>query len=134
MYLGLLKQEEKKLFLELVYELASADGNYSDTEKAIIETYCAEMQIEFYESSIRNPINEVLEKIAEISDEKTKKIIIFEAIGFAMIDGVYAEAEKIMILNMGKLFGVENNFIKQCETLLNEYIQLQEKVNHLILG
>ena len=133
MYLSLLKPEEKSLFLGLAYELASADGSYSNEEKLIIESYCNEMQIEFNKELMVNSIDEILKKIVEISDDRTKKIIIFEVIGLAMVDGTYAESEKSMILNMEKLFGIGNSFVKRCENVLYEYIQLQEKINKLIL-
>lgn len=43
MYLAVLSKEAKELFLGLAFDLASADGNYSDEEKVIINGYCQEM-------------------------------------------------------------------------------------------
>lgn len=40
MYLNLLKENEKELFICLAYDLASADGNYSD-EEGVISNYIA---------------------------------------------------------------------------------------------
>ena len=39
MYLALLNEEKKKLFLDLSYCIASADGVYSDDEKLMISSY-----------------------------------------------------------------------------------------------
>ena len=134
MYLTLLNQEEKMLFLELAYKIACADGVYSEEEKLIMDSYCKEMQIKLKEEFIKMSMDEILEKISTVSDDRNKKIFIFEAIGLAMIDGTYAEEEENMILHMANLFGVENVFVKHCENILNEYIKLQEKMNNLILA
>ena len=76
MYLTLLNQEEKMLFLELAYEIACADGIYSKEEKLIMDSYCKEMQIELKKEFIKMSMDEILEKIAEVSDDRSKKIII----------------------------------------------------------
>jgi len=40
MYLNLLEEKSKKIFLKLVCQLEAADGNYSSEEKMMIAEYC----------------------------------------------------------------------------------------------
>ena len=47
MYLNLLKDQEKKMFLDLCKTIGNSDGDYSDSEKTIIKAYCQEMNIPY---------------------------------------------------------------------------------------
>lgn len=134
MYLALLNESEKVEFLELAYNLATIDGNYSEAEKNMIAGYCQELQIEFDEKVMVNPMDELIKKIAQNSNEKTKKIIIFELIGLAMADENYDNDERKIIANMENEFDVHGNFANACENILNEYITFQNRINSLVIG
>lgn len=132
MYLALLDEKEKGLFLGLAYALASADGDYSDEEKAVINGYCQEMQTQFELEMIKST-DYIVSEIKAKSNEKVKKIFIFELIGLAMADGDYSDNERALIRKMEKEFNTEKEFAKRCEDVLNEYITFQERINRLIL-
>lgn len=134
MYLAILSEEEKELFLGLAYNLAAIDGEYSDEERTMIAGYCQEMQIEFDEERAVKSVDELLGRIKAISDDRTKKIIVFEAIGLAMADGKYYENERKLVDKMEKEFGIEAGFSEKCESIINEYLVFQKKTNQLILG
>lgn len=133
MYLALLKNEEKELFLGLAYNLATLDRDYSDIEKATIAGYCQEMQIIFERKMVKS-LEEILIRINKISDEITKKIVVFEAVGLAMVDNNYEDSERNVIARMENIFELEIGFSVKCESILNEYISLQGRLNQLILG
>ena len=42
MYLTLLNEKEKEIFLGVAFQLAAVDGYYSDEEKEMINGYCQE--------------------------------------------------------------------------------------------
>lgn len=46
MLLNLLEKDEKVAFLEIAHHLAWSNNAFSDTQKAVIATYCLEMQID----------------------------------------------------------------------------------------
>ena len=94
MYLNLLKDNEKELFLEMAYYLAAADGNYSDSEKLMMKEYCKEMQVEILHGTIKRTVEEILDEINNKSDEKAKRIFIFELVGLTLVDGCYNEYRK----------------------------------------
>lgn len=134
MYLGLLKEEHKGLFLGLAFNLALADGNYSDEEQAIIASYCEEMKIVFDKEKMVRPINEIISKINLACDMQEKKIIVFEAMGLAMCDYNYDEREREFIQLMADTFELGSEFLKKCECILNEYMSFQGEINKLIVG
>ena len=137
MYLGLLNDKEKELFLGLAYHLAFADGDYSDAEKSTIAGYCQEMMLEFDKDTIDTivkPVEHIIDEITKSSNHKVKKIIIFEAIGLAMTDGDYSSSEKELIRKMGESLGVEKEYADNCKKALDEYISFQNKLNDLVIG
>ena len=134
MYLVRLNKEQKNLFLELAHCLASIDGNFSDTERVMIMAYCNEMQIEFNPGIKVRAINEIIDLLAKECGELERKIIIFEAIGLAMIDSNYDELERKLITSIIDAFEFEYDFGKECEALLSDYIELQNRINGLVLG
>ena len=95
MYLGLLKESQKEMFLELAINLAKSDGDYSEEENAIITSYCQEMQISFEREKKNRSIDELVSEFALLCTAQEKKIIAFEIIGLAMCDNVYHEKENI---------------------------------------
>lgn len=133
MYLALLKTEEKELFLELAYNLACSDADYSKEEQVMMDSYCHEMQIGFDIKNMVRTTEEIIDKINENSDEKVKKIFAFELIGLAMVDGNYDDSERELIKKLGDKFGIKDGLSKEFEEILKEYFAFQNKINRLIL-
>jgi tellurite resistance protein len=134
MYLALLDKEEKELFLGLAFDLAAADGNYSDEEKAMMDAYCQEMQITFDKEAMVQTEDDIIASFKNKSDNKAKKILIFELIGLALADGNYDASEKALVSKLEKEFEMEDGFADKCENILMEYLAFQGKINQLILG
>lgn len=133
MYLLLLKQEQKISFLELAYRLAMADGCYSDSEKAVMDCYCAEMGVGFDPQTMVRSADEIIEEMSTYG-EREKKIIVFEAIGLAMADADYDQMERNMVKGMAEKFRLDPNFSQQCEEVLNEYLTVQNRINAIVVN
>lgn len=133
MYLAQLTESQKHLFLGLAYHIASADGDYSDDEKLMMESYCAEMNIAFDPNNLSTQPDEIIAKIKAECGERARKIMIFELIGLAMVDHNYDDAERVIINTAMDKLGIDKSFGVQCEKLLNEYIEFQNKINALVL-
>lgn len=133
MYLSVLSNEEKALFLGLAYDLAVSDGNYSAEEQAAIAGYSQEMQLPFDENSMKKPIDAIIDKLSEISDMRTKKIVVFESIGLVMADHNFDERERAIVAKMETEFRIPQSFGKKCEDILNEYFAFQDRINKLVL-
>lgn len=134
MYLSLLKEEQKRVFLELAYEIAFLDNDLSEEERIMIESYCNEMQMEVPPFIRARSMTEFIETIKEGWGEREKKIILFEIIGLAMIDSNYDEEERKSIISMTEIFGLTDEFRDECEILLKEYFEMQSRMNTLVLG
>lgn len=132
MFLSMLNNEEKKLFAELAVTLSSIDGDYSDIERIMVESYCKEMDIKYICSEMPN-FEQIILRINCIANEKEKKIILFESIGLVLVDGIYDETEKHAISRMEKEFGISHHFTEECISMISEYLKFQEKLNKLIL-
>lgn len=131
MYLSELTEKEKKMFLGLAYAVSCADSDVSNKEKDTIEQYCEEMNIEkpsFFENTA-----DIIEKISATSNLQSKKIIVFELVGLAIIDSNYNKVEKDLIEKIATNFGLENDFVKNCYDIINEYLIFQDKVNNFVL-
>lgn len=133
MYLAMLNETQKKLFLEFAHTLASIDGNISEQEHQMLKEYCAEMRIEYQADITVKSMDEIIDLIEKEFSDLEKRIMVFEAIGLAMVDSNYDESERKMIADLAKIFGIRNGFDKDCENILKEYIGIQCRMNEIVL-
>ena len=134
MYLKLLNEEQKELFLDLALIIAQADGVYAESEVNTIQEYCYEMNIPLDRTTPKFTLNQLVEVMANSTNETEKRIIVFEALGLAMVDEIFDEAEAKIIELVSLYFCMENDYIFQCKEIINEYIRLQNKINTTVLG
>lgn len=134
MYLTLLNTEQKKLFLNLAYNLVISDGNFSEKEKQIIKAYSIEMEMELKIEDIDKDIDRIIKNINLISGSREKKIIVFEMIGLAMADYNYADEELSIIKKTVSAFNLDYNFADYCKNKVSEYLNLQNDLNFHILS
>ena len=134
MYLNLLNDEQKKCFLDYAYQLANADGHYSEIEQEMMLAYCEEMHISFADRVEDHDVATLVETLKRICTEQEKKIILFEALGLALVDNKYNEEENKMISYMQHEFGLNDDFVEICKVYVEEYIQLQSKINEAVLA
>ncbi len=107
MFLQNLGKDKSELFLDIAICLSNADSNFFEKEKETIEGLCDEMKIPFRETP-RTDFKTALNNIAKKSSPKEKKMILLESIGLAIVDGIYDEREKELILQMVASFGLKD--------------------------
>lgn len=134
MFLSLLSKDQKKLFVSAAYNIAGSDGDFSESERMVIQSYSAEMGIEIELEDVDTDMNRVISEINNLCGIREKKIIIFEMIGLAKADYNYDEGERKIIRNALKIFGLDADFGDYCEKKLTEYLSLQEELNSKILS
>ncbi len=110
-----------------------ANGEYVEQEKAIIETYCREMDTEFDPKDATNDVDAVISVLSSISTDEEKRIIVFEVMGLILADYTYDDAEKGFMGKLSAAFGVDKAYIDKCEMLIDEYLKLQSDINALVL-
>lgn len=133
MYLAVLNETQKKLFLGLAYHIAQADGVYHDAEKSMMAAYCLEAQIELDETITAKTAEAIIDELSDVCGEREKKIIIFEAIGLAMADNIRDIAEEKLIRTAITKLGVTEAYSAGCVKLLKNYMQLQGQINQLVI-
>lgn len=134
MYLSMLSGKQKENFLELAYQMAFIDNDFSEKERIMIESYCHEMWIAVPEVIRAGSINEIIESMKSECTILEKKIIIFEILGLALVDGNYDETERKVIEEITKIFEIEETFLTESEDLLKKYIDVQNGMNALVLN
>ena len=95
MFLNELKQDEAIAFLELVNQVANVDEVFAKEEKELIEDYKEELKLPDYE--VQNMSYEDIMKVLSKATVRTKRIVYFEVLGLALIDGDY-EAREVELL------------------------------------
>ena len=133
MYLNLLTGDQKELFLDLALITANADGKADSEELSVISEYCREMNIDSDRTEPSMPLNILLDRITLISNMTERKIIIFELIGLALADSNYCDNEKKIITLASIYFQLDDSFTEECETLINDYLNIQSRLNNLVL-
>ncbi|WWU63769.1 hypothetical protein QJR26_12125 [Clostridium baratii] len=91
MFLKEFNKEEAKAFINLVNQFANIDDNFVKEEEKLIKEYKNELNLEEdYELILA--YDEVI-SILRRSSERIKKIVYFELVGLALIDGDYEDIE-----------------------------------------
>lgn len=152
MFLKMLNDKCQDDFLKLAIQLCMEDGNFGDKEQEMMYLYgdeigkTGEELTLYYEelkklendgeksSQRKSRIRSLVENIKDNSEERGRKIILFELLGLAYADADFAEEEKEFIQNIKEVFGIEDAFVEKTSRLLESYMELQEKITKHVLG
>ncbi len=127
MFLNQLDRDEQEMFLSLSVHLAEANGEFASEERKMIEEYCKEMGIVFFDSNHIKPMDEV---VATFKDKDTviKRIVLMEALGLAYADGEYDDQEMSFVSDFATKIGLDEvEQIKQ-EELLKKYLDVMKEM------
>ena len=68
MFLHLIAEKNKQLFLSLTKSLCHADGHFTDDERAMVEQYCKELEIASDSADAVSDPKELMQQLAASSD------------------------------------------------------------------
>lgn len=91
MFLKEFNKDESKAFINLVNQFATVDNKFVKEEEKLIKEYKSELNLE-EEGDLVLDYDEVI-SILRRSSERIKKIVYFELVGLALIDGNYEDIE-----------------------------------------
>ena len=104
MLLKKLNQEEIKSFIKIVAEFIAVDSNLSVEENTVIERYLNEFSL------VKKTIDEISKedaiKTLMNADNRSKRIVYFELLGIALIDGEYETSEVDYLEHLANEFGI----------------------------
>lgn len=132
MFLHLMRDENKKLFLALTKALCHSDGHFSDDEKEMLAVYCKEMGISDDGAETVSAYADLMDQLAAESDAREKKIIVFELLGLAHVDKDFSEDERRFVDELRDAFGMEADDITRAEQLIRDYLDLQGRLNRFV--
>ena len=132
MFLNKLTDQEKEAFISLSIHAANADTVFVEEEKALIQDYCKEMGIVFFDSSSIMPLEE-LKKIYADSSINNKKIVLFELLGLVYVDGKYDNEEKNFINEFAEAIGLSAEEVAVQTKLIEKYIAILGEIMQALL-
>lgn len=127
MFLNQLSKEEKEKFISLSVYAAKANGEVAMEEMAMLEEYCKEMGIVFFNADSISTMDEIIE-VYKNSDIVTKRIVILEMLGLLYADGNYDEKESQFATEFAINIGLNEKELAKQETLLKKYLEIMEEM------
>jgi len=132
MFLNQLTMLEKESFISLSIHAAKANGIFADEEYAMLEEYCKEMGIAFFDANNVKSLEQVFD-VYKDSDEKNKKIVLFEILGLLFSDGAYDDLEKKFAIDFAEKVGLSKEIVEMQTELLIRYLDLVKEIGKVIL-
>ena len=132
MFLEVLNNKEKELFLSLAYNLSAVDKDFSPAERTIVSSYCHEMYITLDMDKIDFSVEKVLDEMNELCSVQNKRIIIFECMRLAIADSDYDEDERKIVRTAIEKFGLDMEYHDKCEAVRNDFTALCDKIGEIV--
>ena len=122
MYLDVLTEDERKLFLELAWHAVECDGEVADEEKQVMESYQNECQMPGF---VRSGITaEAALKELAVSERSHKKIVLLELMGIWGADGEWREEELAMMDKTASALGIPDSRVNRLRRWAREFRQM----------
>lgn len=97
----------------------------------MIQEYCKEMGIPFFNAENAIPVDEVVAVFAE-SELQIKKIVLLETLGLLYSDGEFDDTEKGFINEYAKKIGLTDEDVDKQMEAIKEYLAVLKKVAEAI--
>lgn len=104
MFLNRLQESEKIAFLELAHYVAMSDGKISDTEDAVINQYCMEMQIDNIVFDAEK--FDIYDTLGKIKNPKSQKVVTLEIMALIYADNFLHENERKVLTKILEEFNL----------------------------
>lgn len=127
MYLSKLSNEKRHLFLDLELYMSKTDGDFSNSEKQIIDTHCMEMHIDNNGYECELPLDQVFQELQEKCTAEEKHIIFIELLAVVMADKVYHDSEKIIIERLAEILDIKEAEVEYAFNAVNKMREAYEE-------
>ena len=126
MYLSMLSDTNKRLFLNLEIYLSKVDSDFSENERIIIDAHCMEMHIDNnnYEADMSQ--SEIFEGLKALTKQESK-IVFLELVGTIMADNVYHVEEKALVNKLAEALKLEENDISLVFSIITDMKNIYER-------
>ncbi len=127
MFLNKLDFVEKEAFISLAVLAAKANGEFAEEEYLMIEEYCKEVGIAFFDAENVKTIDEVI-RVFAASEERHKKIAVLEIIGLMYADGGYDDKEREFVKEFTAGISVSDEAVVKMESALVKYMDMSKEL------
>lgn len=126
MYLSMLSDTNKRLFLNLEIYLSKVDSDFSENERIIIDAHCMEMHIDNnnYEADMSQ--SEIFEGLKALTKQESK-IVFLELVGTIMADNVYHVEERALVKKLAEALKLEENDISLVFSIITDMKHVYER-------
>ena len=133
MYLNLLNEEAKEVFLDLCINLAESDDDFCQKEKNLIDQFCQEMNIK-HRYMAKLSLDKSLNRLNELCDERGKRAVTAEIIGLVIADEVISDSESKILQKIKEKFSISHIEMEKLIGLVNELYELYKRFNLFLNG
>ena len=130
-----LSKEESKAFMRIVLEFVSIDNKVNREEKNIVAKYLSKLNLSREEAN--DLTVEEAKEILNSSEDKIKKMIYFDLLGVALIDGDYETSEIDFLDEIANQFNISRAnkiaFANYYHELDNMKDKSEEEINEKLL-
>lgn len=131
MFLQTMNTEEKERFLEFVYKVANIEGEFTEEEQEIINSYKNELGLsEIPETS---NIEGLIGYFSTKADEM-KKIVLFEIIGLINADDKIAKEEEDILSKVVASFDLDNEVVERIKSAAKKLQDVYDEVYEVLFG
>ena len=127
-----LSDSNKKYYLNLSLYLAKSDGMFSDVEKKLIDTQCAEMGIDNKGYKEELDFEELCQKIRTSTTNNEKKIIFIELISLAFVDEEFADEEKEFVEQVKKMLEIPDEVANQAIDIISNIVKYTKTLEEFV--
>lgn len=128
MLLSLLKEENKKIFLELCIYASNANGVFEASERDMILEYCNEMKIVQFDMKCSKTLEEVFETIKKDCTETEKRIITLELLGLLYADDSFDYDEEGFLNNYVNAVDIQSELLDEIKSLFEDYLDVYKRI------
>lgn len=111
MYLAMLSQKQKELFLDLSIFSMQSDGIIEPREQELVYQYCTEMDIERRVAPQCDSVEEVLNELKHISTDSELKEMTIELVALMYADEDFADEENALLTKLQEIFGFSSHLM-----------------------
>lgn len=135
MFLNLLNEKEKEIFMQVAVAVIHADGKLEESEKIFLDDYAHEMNISDFDVYKKpESVEHLVGEITTNSSNTVKRIFLLELAALARTDGDFAQSERELIQLIAEKLNISDGLLQDCENLLKEYESISERLLAFVQG
>ena len=132
MFLEMLNDEQKDLFMNLAIRAAEANDEVEDSEVEMLRQFAVEMGLE-PRTSTDMDVDEILKRLKEVCGVTERRIILFELIGIMFSDRLYDDREKEFLLDVTRRMELPETILQEMTSLVEKYMILYNDIFNIVI-